>query len=122
MSCASMLQTALTPIGLPVYPNRYTGPELEYIVTNYSTVPAVHADGIAHAARYLIQVHYYLPEKQNPNSVLEQICKALEAADCTCPDVFPEMSGGYYAPAKSHGQHYVLECEYCDGGIAYGEA
>lgn len=112
MSCAEMLQTALSPSGLPVFPNVYTGDEDEYLVTNYTTIPEVHAEGVADAARYLIQVHYYLPPKQNPNAVLEALSLALAAADCTCPEIVPAE--------EKNKQHYVLECEYCDGGYAYG--
>ena len=112
MSCDSALQTALKPLGLPVYPNKYTGPELEYIVTNYTMLGAAHGGDYATAARYLVQVHYYLPDKKNPNPMLEQICLALAAADFTSPDITPAHS--------EHGQHYAIECDYCDGGVNYG--
>jgi hypothetical protein len=112
MSCAEALQTALKPLGLPVYPNKYTGPELEYIVTNYTTLGSAHGGDFAQAARYLVQVHYYLPDKKNPNDMLAQICRALAAADFSCPDIVPGHS--------DHGQHWAIECEYCDGGVDYG--
>ena len=113
MSCASMLQAALTPTGLPVFPNVYTGELTEYLVTNCTTVPDLNAEGVANAARYLIQVHYYLAPKKNPASVLRDICLALVAADCTCPEIVPAE--------EKNKQHYVLECEWCDGGL-YGDA
>ena len=112
MSCDQMLQTALEPLGPPVFPNVYTGTALEYLVTNYTVVPEVFAEEIAHAARYLIQVHYYLPPKKNPNPMLERIAKALAHGGCTCPEIVPAH--------EKEKQHYVLECEYCDGGFDYG--
>lgn len=107
------LRSALLPCGLPVYPNLYTGEDLEYVVTNYTMLPALHAGDRPGAARYLVQVHYYLPHKQNPNPMIETLCKALFAADFTAPGVQPATD--------ANGQHYVLECEGVDGGINYGE-
>ncbi len=112
MSCAQALQTALKPLGLPVYPNKYTGPELEYIVTNYTTLGSAHGGDFAQAARYLVQVHYYLRDKKNPGPMISKICLALADADFTSPDINPAHS--------EHGQHYAIECEYCDGGVDYG--
>ena len=40
------------------------------------------------------------------------ICLALAAADFTSPDISPAHS--------EHGQHYAIECDYCDGGVDYG--
>lgn len=119
MSVDKALQAALRPLGLPVFPNKYTGSELEYLVTNWTMIPALNAGDLARAARYLVQVHYYLPDKQNPNEMLEAICRALVAADCTCPEILgtDEESGSRYA----HGQHWVIECEFADGGYRYGE-
>ena len=120
MSCDAALQTALKPLGLPVYPNKYTGSALEYIVTNYTALGANHGGDFAHAARYLVQVHYYLPYKKNPYPMLERICLALAGADFTCPDVVP-VSDRDRRNKDEYGQHYALECEFCDGGFHYGE-
>lgn len=101
------------PVGFPIYPNLYTGDELEYIVTNYTMLPVLHAGDRPGAARYLIQVHYYLPHKKNPNAVIEALCKALHQAGFTAPSVQNAADGS--------GQHYVLECEGIDGGVQYGD-
>lgn len=100
------------PAGFPVFPNVYTGEDLEYVVTNYSALPALHAGDRPGAARYLVQVHYYLPHKKNPNPVIEALCLALHAAGFTGPAV--------QNASDSSGQHYVLECEGWDGGVNYG--
>ena len=97
------LRAALLPSGLPVFPNLYTGDALEYLVTNYTMLPALQAGDRPGAARYLVQVHYYLPHKKNPNAVIEALCKALHAAGFTAPSVQNAADGS--------GQHYVLECE-----------
>ena len=101
-----------TPTGIPVSPNIYTGDELEYIVTNYSTIPEVYADRAPHAARYVVQVHYLLPHGQNPNTMLQGLSRALWEQGFTWP--------GIVNAGDSDGQHYVLECEYADGGGYYG--
>ena len=111
ISIDERLQDALTPLGYPVSPNLYEGDELEYIVTNYQTIPEVYAERAPHAARYLIQVHYLLPTGENPNDALQAIARALWEAGCTWPGV---VNAG-----DDEGQHYVLECEAADGGAYY---
>lgn len=114
MSVDQALQTALTPLGVPTSPNLYTGEATEYIVTNYTTIPEVFAERAPHAARYLVQVHYLLPQGDNPNSKLQQISRALWEAGFTWP--------GITNASDSDGQHYVLECEYVNGGGYYAAA
>lgn len=97
-----------------VYPNRYTGGELEYVVTNYTTIPAVFADRNAHAARHLVQVHYYCPDKQNPNPAKLAISAALTGEGFTQPTVTPAHD--------NEGQHWIFECEYANGGAHYGQS
>lgn len=111
MSVDQALQASLTSFGIPVSPNIYTGEEIEYIVTNYSTIPEVYADRAPHAARYLVQVHYLLPHGQNPNLMLQGISRALWEGGFTWP--------GIVNAGDADGQHYVLECEYVDGGGYY---
>ena len=113
MTVDRALQTALGEIGLPVVPQVYTGEELEYIVTNHNCVPSVYAERAPRAARHLVQVHYYLPSGQNPNLMLQGISRAL-------------WDGGFTWPAvtdagDTESQHWVLECEYVNGGPFYGE-
>jgi len=113
MSVDKALQAALKPLGLPVFPHKYTGPALEYIVTSWNMVPDLHAGDLSRAARYLVNVSYYLPDKQNPHETLEAICRALVAADFTCPEII--------SVDEKQGQHWAIECEYCDGGYGYGK-
>jgi len=118
MSVDAALQAALRPLGLPVFPNKYTGKMTSYIVTNWTMLGAAHGGDFAGAARYLVQVHYYLPDKQNPNGMLENILQALAAADFTSGDVI--NAHVETKDANAYGQHYVIEVEYCDGGVNYG--
>ena len=110
-----ILLEALNPL-LPgcAVPNTYTGPELEYIAWNYDLIGTVYAEGKPDAARYLIQIHYYLPHGENPNIMKVRIAQALSTAGCTWPNVTNATD--------SEGQHWVLECEYTNGGLAYGYA
>lgn len=112
MSCDENLQTALKALGLPVYPNVYTGQELEYITWSYTEIPEVPADDAPHAARYLITVRYYLPFDKNPNGMKRAISRALFDAWCTWPSI-TNIS-------DQVGQGYALECEWTDGGGYYG--
>ena len=109
------LKKALDPL-LPgkTAPIEYTGKSLEYITWNHSMIPDVFADGTAHAARYFVQVHYFLPNGKNPDPMKVKICQALVNADFTCPSITDAN--------EAAGQHYVFECEYCNAGPMYGES
>lgn len=109
------LQTALERV-LPgeVYPIVNTGGGTEYFVWNYSVLPAVWADSRPHAARYLVQAHYYCPHRKNPQETILAAERALDGAGFTWPSLTDA--------SDEEGQHWVLECEYTDGGGWYGFA
>ena len=111
---AQKLTEALEPI-LPgaVFPMVYTGKDLKYIVWNYSVLPSVWADRAPHAARYLVQVHFYLPHGENPQAAILALSRAIFDAGFT----WPELTDA----SDEEGQHWVLECEYTDGGGYYGQ-
>lgn len=113
MTVDKALQTALAGCGLPVVPQVYRGDALEYLVTNHSAVPSVYAERAPQACRHLVQVHYYLPEGKNPNTTLVTVSRALWEGGFTWPST--EDAG------DTEGQHWVLECEYVNGGAYYGE-
>lgn len=106
-ACESVLPDA-------VFPQLYTGSLLKYIVWNYETIPSVYAEGAPHAARYLVQVHLYLPFKESPLAAILSLSRALFARDFTWPSATDATD--------ADGQHWVLECEYADGGGFYGYA
>ena len=108
------LQTALTPLGLPVYPNLYKGDCLEYIVTNHNAIPVVYAERAPQAARHIVTVRYSLPFKKNPNPKLLEIEQALFNNGFT----FPDMTD----VSDSEGQIYALTCEYVNAGGFYGSS
>ena len=107
------LQAALQPLGLPVYPVLYTGQDLEYIVTNHTSIHAVYAERAPQAARHLVTVLYFLPWKKNPNPMILQISQALFAQGFTWPNVTDA--------SDNEGQIYALECEYVNAGGFYGQ-
>ena len=97
-----------------VFPMVYTGGLLKYVVWDYNTLPAVWAEQAPQAARYLVQVHFYLPHKENPQEAILSISRALFDAGLTWPSLTDA--------ADAEGQHWVFECEYADGGGFYGYA
>lgn len=110
---AEALTGALEPL-FPgaVFPQLYTGPLLRYVVWNYNILPRVWAEGVPHAARYLVMVHFYLPHKEDPREAILSLSRALSEAGFMWPDLTDA--------SDSDGQHWVLECEYTDGGGYYG--
>ena len=112
---AEAIQAALSPIWPDaLFPHVYTGPLLEYAVWNYNVAGEAWAEGAPHAARYLVQVHYYLPLKKDPRPDLLAAERALFDQGFTWP--IPTDA------TDSDGQHWVLECEWTDGGGLYGYA
>ena len=61
MSCDSALQTALRPLGLPVFPNKYSGGEDEYIVTNHTSTQPLSIKPFAPLFSRLIQRRHLHP-------------------------------------------------------------
>lgn len=112
MSCDEAINAAFGEI-LPLFPNVYTGDELQYLVYNYYVIPQVYAESAAHAARYSVQLHLYLPHKENPNPTKLAIINACMAGGFT----FPAMTNA----SDKEGQHYVFEFEYANGGGYYGQ-
>ena len=114
MAClAEILDGALSAL-YPgaVFPQVYTGSLTKYVVWDYNVIPSVWAEGAPRAARYLVQVHFYLPHKENPHEALLALSRALFDAGLTWPNLTDA--------ADADGQHWVLECEYTDGGGMYG--
>jgi hypothetical protein len=115
MSIDATIRTALTPIVPIVKPIVYAGTELEYIVFNYTELPALHADNRPHAIRYLVQLHWFAPWRTesgvaiNPNVKKKQIKQALANADFTYPRVINA--------SDDEGQHFVFEFEAVDGDV-----
>lgn len=109
MTIDETLMATLSDLVPELAPNQYTGKALEYLVWNYNVLPAVFADSKPDAARYLVQVHWFLPHSVNPAAKRTQLCRALNAAGFTYPSIVNA--------SDKEGQHYVLECEYADGGV-----
>lgn len=111
---AEALQGALETVfdSSQIFPHVYTGTLLRYVVWNYSVLPAVWAEGQPHAARYLVQVHFYLPHKEDARAAILSISRALFDAGFTWPNLTDA--------SDEEGQHWVMECEYTDPGGAYG--
>jgi hypothetical protein len=112
MSCDEAINAAFGEI-LPLFPNVYTGEELTYLVYNYYVIPEVYASSVSHASRYSIQLHLYLPHKENPNAIKLAIINACIGGGFT----YPSMTNA----SDKDGQHYVFEFEYCNGGGVYAQ-
>lgn len=108
------LQAALSSV-LPgsVFPHVFTGEGTKYFVWNYSVINTLWAESRPNAARYLVQAHYYCPHRENPRETLLAAERALVDAGFT----WPELTDA----SDEEGQHWVLECEYADGGPYYGQ-
>lgn len=109
MTIDEILVSTLSPIVPELEPNRYSGTATEYLVWNYNILPSVFADSRPHAARYLVQVHWFLPHEVNPVEKRAEICQSLFDAGLTYPSIINA--------SDKDGQHYVFECEFCDGGV-----
>lgn len=107
MSIDEKLQKALTPIVPTVEPHISEDTALEYIGFLYNEYPRLHADGRPRARLFSLQVHWFLPLDENPNTKKRQIEAALMAAGCTAPSIVDA--------SDEKGQHYIFECEAKEG-------
>ena len=108
MSMDSLVREALLPLVPIVEPHSYDGEELEYITFQSTVLPEIHADGHPRALRHLLQVHWFLPRRVNPNAKKRAIAEELWAARLTYPSITDA--------SDEEGQHYVFECEGAENG------
>lgn len=92
---------------LPTADGVYKGSATEYIVFNYTAIPADFGDDDAAHYRYLVQVHLYAPLEKNTREYRREISWRLVEAGFTRPTVTPA--------SDAHGQHYAFECELAGG-------
>lgn len=110
MNVNALLTGALGSL-LPTADPVYKGKSTEYIVFNYTEIPADYADDDAGHYRYLVQVHLYAPNEKNTLAYRREITRRLVAAGFTRPSITPAHD--------ATGQHYVFECEIV-GGVDNG--
>jgi hypothetical protein len=91
---------------LPTADSVYKGAATEYIVFNYTELPADFADDDAAHYRYLVQVHLYAPLEKNTSTYRREISRRL-ASSSARPTVTPA--------SDKNGQHYAFECEIAGG-------
>ena len=92
---------------LPTADGVYKGAATEYIVFNYTAIPADFGDDDAAHYRYLVEVELNTPIEKNTRAYRQEITRRLVAAGFTRPTVTPA--------SDEHGQHYAFECEIAGG-------
>lgn len=110
MSVDDKLRAAVAPLVAEIVPDLYLGEAEEYCTYNYTESPGGFGDNSAHATRYLVQLHWFLPLKRRPQPKKKQLKQALAAVR------------GFTAPTVINandetGQHYVFEFEAVGGGF-----
>lgn len=101
------LVNALKPIVPVVCPRIYRGDAKEYITFDYTTYGTTFGEGRPTAEIYLVSVHHYLPEGENPHASRARIKAALVGCGCTWPEITDA--------GDEDGQHWVFECQWKDG-------
>ena len=91
----------------PAAADAYNGSEAEYLVFNYTEIPACFGDDEPGAYRLLIQVHMFSPHGRNTLRLRRQIRQRIIREGFTAPTVIPA--------SDRSGQHYVFEFEDMEG-------
>ena len=103
MSFDSRLRGKLIPIVPIVEPNIYEGEDLEYIIFAYGERGDCFGDNVPEEIVLSVQVHYFLPNGENPRAKKRLIRQALFDLGGTCPEITNA--------SDKDGQHYVFEFE-----------
>ena len=103
MSFDSRLRDKLIPIVPIVEPNIYEGEDLEYIIFAYGERGECFGDNVPEEIVLSVQVHYFLPNGENPRAKKRLIRQALFDLGGTCPEITNA--------SDKDGQHYVFEFE-----------
>jgi hypothetical protein len=103
MTLNETIIAALTPLGLPVVPDVYTGTQSDYITFNFDALPRQFVGNVPVFYLCLIQVHLFASLEQDTENLRATIPRLLTGAGCTWPEIIN-------ATDKA-GQHYVFECQ-----------
>lgn len=95
------LQTTLEGLGLPVVPGAAVGGEERVVTYNYDLLPVQHADDRPLFQNALVQVHLFLPRRENSVVLRSRVIAALLRGGFTFPEVVDATD--------ETGQHYVYE-------------
>lgn len=106
MSFDSRLRNKLIPIVPIVEPNMYEGDAVEYIIFSYRERGDCFGDNEPEEIILTVQVHYFLPNGENPRAKKRLIRQALFELGGT----WPEITNA----SDKDGQHYVFEFEYAE--------
>ena len=109
MSMEKRIRDAVTPIVPECVAIAYTGSEPVYCIYNMTEVPDGFGDNRARAIRYLVQLHLFLPFRQDPSPLKIGLRRAIVGARFTTPAITNASDG--------EGQHYVFEFEGVDGEV-----
>jgi hypothetical protein len=109
MSMGDAIVAAVTPVVPICVPDLYTGAEKTYCTYNFTEIPAAFGDDTAHAVRYLIQLHLFLPPETNPAALKRSLRRAILAAGFTAPTITPNND--------EISQDYVFEFEDAGGDV-----
>ena len=93
---------------LPTADSVYKGAATEYIVFNYTELPADFADDDAEHYRYLVQVHLYAPLEKNTRTYRREISRRLVAAGFL---IYTLLHSGLVVDAEL----FHFECEIAGG-------
>ena len=109
MNIDERIRNALLPFGDPVEKAVYQSDAKRYYSFNYNTIGAAYADDAPEHVRYLIQVHLFMPLREEDLTQKEATITALYNAGFTWPDVFDLTD--------ETGRHIVFECEDVGAGV-----
>lgn len=114
MSIDSRIKEALSPTGLDVEADVYTGKNPVHYVFNYDTIGLDFADDAPEHDRVLIQIHLYAPTSVKVLHLIKRTKFLLWSAGFT----WPTMTGS----SDGNDRHLVFECEDAEGVDADGDA
>ena len=109
MDVPERIREAVLPIVPVCVPGIYQGDEQVYCTFNDSRSPEEVGDNRVTLIAHQVQLHYFLPWPDDPRRTIKALCRAVEEAGFTYPEV---------ADASDvDGQHYALEFEDVDGDV-----
>lgn len=104
MTAFERIISAIEGFGYPYEPDVYTGSELRYFVYNYADERGyLYADNTPTGVIASVQVHFFLPAKEDFIEIKNQIREALFRKGFTFPDVTVLKEGKK--------RHIVFECD-----------